>query len=81
MQPSFTKQLSLCISKTNISSQKIDGSRFETFDIVIASFLVNDKHGRSCFFGKTFLLADISIDAAFGMFFLTLGNIKINFND
>lgn len=49
--------------------------------MVITSFLVNDKDEKFCFFEETFLLADIGIDVAFEIFFLTLSIIKVNFNN
>lgn len=81
IQTSFIKKLSLCIYKTNINAQKIDNNKLETFRMVITSFSIDNKDGKSCFFEDTFLLADISIDISFGMLFLTLSNIEINFNN
>lgn len=43
--------------------------------MVIVFFLVDNKDKKSCFFEETFLLADISIAIAFGMFFLILSNV------
>lgn len=42
---------------------------------------MEDKDKRSCFFEKTFLLTDIGMDIAFGMLFLILSNVKINFTN
>lgn len=42
---------------------------------------MDDKDEKSCFFEETFLLADIGMDIIFGMSFLILGNIEINFNN
>lgn len=38
MNPNFAWKLGLYIQKINIRAQKIDGSIFETFEIVIANF-------------------------------------------
>ena len=38
-----------------------------------------DKDGREMFFEKSFLLADINPDVVFGMPFLTMINIDIDF--
>lgn len=46
----------------------------ETFEIVIVVFWVDDKGGKICFFEKIFLLANISINMALEMLFLTLSN-------
>lgn len=81
MQSYFAKKLSHCICKTNVGVQKIDSSRLKTFEMVIASFQVNDKDGKSRIFKETFPLAHISMDVAHGMPFLTLSNIQVNFNN
>lgn len=81
MWPSFSEQLGLYIWKINISAWKINGSKLKMYDMVITSFLVNDKDRKSCFFEETFLLANINIDITFGMSFLNLHNVKIDFNN
>lgn len=80
MQPSFARNLGLYICKINVDAQKIDYSRLETFRMVVASFQVNDKDKESRFLEKTFLPTNISIDIAFRIFFLNLGNVKVHFN-
>ena len=42
---------------------------------------MKDKERMSCFFEKTFLLADISMDITLCMPFPSLSNIEINFVD
>lgn len=74
-------ELSLSVHKTKVDVQKIEGSRFEIFEIIIAFYLIEDKDKNSCFLKKTFLLANISIDIVLGIFFLTLSNVKIDFTD
>lgn len=81
IRSSFAEQPDLRICWTNIGAQKIDDSKLETYGIVITSFFVNGKDRRSRFFRETFLLADISMDVAFGMSFLILSNVKANFNN
>lgn len=81
MNPNFVKKLSLWIYKNKVNTQNIDSSKLNTFGILIASLLVEDKEERSRFFEKKFLLADISIDITLGIPFLTLSNVKINFVD
>lgn len=49
--------------------------------MVIASFQINDKDRKSCFFEETLLLADININIAFRMLFLILSNVEVSFND
>lgn len=79
IQLSFIKKLGLRIRKTNVGAQKIDGNRLKTFNIVIASFLVENKDGRSRLFEGTFLLANINMNVVFDILFLILNNVKINF--
>lgn len=50
------------------------------FDMVIASFLIDDKDKKSYFFKKIFLLANININITIRMLFLILSNIQNNFN-
>lgn len=79
ISPNFAKKLGFEVWQTKIGTQKIDSLSLKTFKIVIESFLNDDKLGRSRFFKKTFLLANISIDIDFRMLFFTLSNIEINF--
>ena len=50
MSLAYAKRLGLKTQKNNIGIQKIDGSTFETFGIVIADFQVEDKGGKPRFF-------------------------------
>lgn len=50
VQPSFGKKLGIRICKTDVSAQKIDSSRLETFGMVIALFQVDDKDKTPRFF-------------------------------
>ena len=43
MNLDFVKKLGLWILETKVDTQKIDGSKLNTFEMVIASFLVEDK--------------------------------------
>lgn len=81
MQLSFAKKVGFHTRKTNVSVYKIDNNRHETFKMVIAFFLVNDKDRRFQFFEKNFLLPDMSMHVALVMSFLILGNVQINFSD
>lgn len=75
MQPSFAKKLVLSIWKNNVGTQKIDGNRFKTFKMIIASILVYKKDAKSQLFKETFLLADMSMNVTFKMCFFTLSNL------
>ena len=77
MIPAYALKLGLKIHHTNVEAQKIDGSTFKTFEIVLANFQVEDKLQRVQFFQKTFLLADISAEVILGMPFLIFSNADI----
>ena len=63
----------------DVRVQKIDGSTLEIYGIVIAGFQIQDKFGRARFFQETFLVADKSMEVVFGMFFLTLSKVEVDF--
>lgn len=67
--------------KNDVGTQKIDVSKLEINELVIAFFRINDINKKYRFFKKPFLPADISMNIAFTMPFLTLSNVKINFNN
>ena len=73
----YVLRLGLRVYHTNVGAQKIDGSTLKTFEMVLASFQVEDKLRRTRFFQETFLLADISTKVVFGTPFLTLNNADV----
>ena len=79
MTPTYILRLGLQVYRTNIGAQKIDGFTHKTFGMVLASFQVEDKLGRTWFFQETFLLADISTEIILSMLFLTLSNADVQF--
>ena len=81
MNSTFTRKLGLHIRKTNVGAQKIDGSALETFGMVIAEFLVEDKGGRPRFFQKTFLVADTQFKVVLRMPFLKISNTDVSFGE
>ena len=50
MTPAYAKQLGLQVQKIDVKAQKIDDSLLWTFEMVIASFQVEDKFGKARFF-------------------------------
>ena len=50
MALAYAKKLGLRVWKTDIGARKIDRSTFETYDMVIAGFQVQDKFGKARFF-------------------------------
>lgn len=81
MHLAYIKKLGFNIQKINVEAQKIDDITLETFEKVIAAFSMHDKAKKICFFKEILLLADISMDVALGMLFLTLSNVDIRFTD
>ena len=73
----YISKLGLRAYHINIRAQKIDGSTFQTFGMVLASFQVEDKLGRTWFFQETFLLANISAEVVLGLLFLTFSNADV----
>ena len=81
MNPAFAQKLCLHIRKTNVGAQKINGSPFEIFKIIIADFQVEDKVGRPRFFQKIFLVADTKFELVLGMLFLKISNADVSFGE
>ena len=79
MYPTFAERLSFVVQTTNVSTQKIDGTTLETYEIVVAAFSVTDQADRVRLFKKTFLVVNVSLDVVFGMLFFTLNSANINF--
>ena len=77
----YVAHLGLKVRVTNVGAQKINGSSLITYDMVIAAFQIVNKLGRSRFFQKTFLLANINIKVVRGIFFLTLSNADLQFTE
>ena len=46
MTPTFAAKLGLATQKTDVDTQKIDGSPLVTYEMVLAGFLVQDKLGK-----------------------------------
>lgn len=81
IQLSFVKNLGLHICKMNVRIDKIDSSKLETWGMIIVLVQIDAKNNLSRFYRKIFLLANISRNIAFGIFFLNLSNFEINFTN
>ena len=75
----YTLKLGFRVYPTDIGAQKIDGSIFETFRMIMANFQIENKLGKAWFFQETFLLADISAEVVLSMPYLTLSNADVQF--
>ena len=77
MTSAYALRLGLRVCRTNIGAQKIDGIILKIFEMVLASFQIEDKLGKARFFQDTFLLANISAEVVLGMLFLTFSNADV----
>lgn len=75
----YPSKISFQVHQIDIGAQKLNSSIFKTFEMILASFQVEDKLGKACFFQKTFLLTDISIEMVLKMLFITFSNVDIQF--
>ncbi len=75
----FAHQLGHKIQKTNIRAQKIDDTTLETYKIIVSTFSILDKDGRERIFEESFQLTDMNLDIVFGMSFLIMSNVDIDF--
>ena len=64
---------------TNVSTQKIDSTTLETYEIVIVVFSVIYQVNQVRFFEKTFLMANIDPNVILEILFLTLSDADIDF--
>lgn len=75
----YAAKLDLKTCHTNVRAKKIDGFIFQIFEIFLASFQVENELGKTRFFQKTFLLANISVKMLLGMPFFTFSSRKALF--
>ena len=75
----YVSKLGLKVCLINIRVQKIDGSILKMFEMVPASFAIEDKLRRAWFFQKTFLLTNFNIEIVLRMPFLTPRYTNIEF--
>lgn len=73
----YAAKLGLKVCLTDIRAQKINSSTFETFEIELASFRVENNFNKPWFFQKSFLLANINVDVVLEMFFVSFSNANI----
>ncbi len=77
MSPAYATKLGLTTQKTSIRAQKINDSSLKTYDMISASFLLQDSLGKVQFFEETFLLTDTNMEMVLAMCFLSLSNADI----
>ena len=79
MSSAFDFQLDFKIQKTNIGTQKINGTILDNYGMVISIFSVLDKDSKERFFKKNFLFAHVNPDIVFEILFLTIRNADFDF--
>ena len=77
--PTLAWELRLPIRPTDVGAQKIDGIMLDTFGMLVTAFSVTDKVNQVKFFEETFLVANVSLKVVFGILFLTLSSVDIDF--
>ena len=80
IHPTFAKQLGPPIQTTDVRAQKIDSTTLDTHGMVVAAFLVKDKANWVRFFKETFLVANVSTEVVFGIPFVTLSGLDVDFS-
>ena len=81
VHPIFAKKLSLPIRPMDIGAQKINSITLNTYEIVVAAFLVTNKANQIRFFKEIFLMANVSLEVVFGILFFTLNSADVDFLD
>ena len=76
-----SQELGLPIRLRDVKAQKIDGNMLDTYEMIVATFLVTDKANQVRFFEETFIMANISPNVILGMLFLTLSGANVDFLD
>lgn len=75
----YIANLNVKVWLTNVEVEKINGSTFKMFKIVLTNFQIKNKLRKSRFFQKTFLVAKTSITIILRMLFLALSNVDVLF--
>lgn len=75
----YATKLGFTTQKIGVGAQRIDSSLLKTYDMVSASFSLQNSLRRVQFFEKTFLLANTRMEMVSGMLFLALSNADFQF--
>ena len=79
MIPKYVLKLGLKIYPINVKAQKIDNFTFKMFEMVLASFQIENTLKKAQFFQKIFLFINFSVKIVLEILFLTFSNIDIKF--
>ena len=77
----LVKELGFPIKPSDIGAQKIDSTMLDTYRILVVAFLMTDKANQVKFFEETLLIANVSLEIVFGIFFLILSGADVDFLD
>lgn len=75
----YAANLTLKVWPINIKTQKINGSTFKMFEIVLANFQVQDKLDKAQLFQMIYLVVNTSVAVILNMFFLIFNNTDMLF--
>ncbi len=75
----FILNLRLCVTKTDVETQKIDEFHWDIFGMIKTCLFVKDKLGKVWVFWEIFLLTNTSINMIFEMFFFILSKVDVQF--
>ena len=68
------------LHSTNVGNQKIDGTIFEIYGIMVAAFSVPDWINKVKFFQETVLVANVSLDVVHEIIFFILSDTDVDFS-
>lgn len=80
MTPTYIVKLDFTTQKTSVEVQKIDSLALQTYGMVSASSLLQNRLKKIPFFEKIFSLANTNIKVVLEMLFLLFSNANIRFN-
>lgn len=69
MTLAYKSKLGFKVNHTNIKAQKIEDSTFNTFEMIFASFQIEDKLKKVRVFQKIFLFTNFNMEVVLEMLF------------
>ena len=64
---------------TNLGTEKINDTTLETYEMMVAAFLMTNQTNKVKFFEEIFLVANVSLKVILKMPFLTLSSADVDF--
>ena len=81
IHPTFAQELGLLIRATDVGVWKIYDTILGKYGMVVAAFLVIYKANQVRFLEETFLMPYVSPKVVFGMLFIIINNVNVDFLD